>query len=88
MDDIDQRFLVTSMYICPFEITDDRFVVQKEGYPTRLCVIDNEQNIAIDICHGLKYDYVKIMSGLHFVSNYSDKIKSQKRLAVFPQQLV
>ena len=80
---MEERFKIAQIHICP--------VYQKEGfykpdleYPLRYCVIDNENEIAIDIKTKLKYDYIKTMSRLYFVSQSYKKIKGNSRVAIFP----
>lgn len=80
---MEERFKICEMYICP--------IYEKEGlykpdleYPTRYCVIDNAKEIAIDIKTGLKYDYVRTMSRLYFVSQSYKKIKGNRRVAIYP----
>ena len=54
------KYAINKVNICVFEFSGDSFVRPcLDKYPDlRLCVIDNEENIAIDVEHKLKYDYL------------------------------
>ncbi|MBR6690551.1 MAG: hypothetical protein IKL65_04405 [Bacilli bacterium] len=80
---MEKRFRVSEMHICPVYRIGTNFKPDLE-YPTRYCVIDNEREIAIDIKTKLKYDYVKTMSNLYFLSQSFEKIKGNNRVAIFP----
>jgi len=80
---VEKRFRVSEMHICPVYRIGTNFKPDLE-YPTRYCVIDNEREIAIDIKTKLKYDYVKTMSNLYFLSQSFEKIKGNNRVAIFP----
>ncbi len=86
MNNENKRFLIKSMYICPFDFSKENFVVQREGYPMRFCVLDTDKKIAVDILHGLKYDYLETLSGLYILSDYITQIKNGERYAAFPEQ--
>ena len=78
-----ERFFVKEVHICPVYKKGNNFSPDME-YPTRNCVIDEEKEIAIDIKTKLKYDYVKTMSRLYFLSQSYQKIKGDNRVAIFP----
>ena len=78
-----ERFLITEIHICPIYQIDGFYKPDLE-YPIRYCVIDTENEVAIDIKTKLKYDYVQTMSRLYFVSQSFKKIKGDRRVAIFP----
>lgn len=80
---MEERFMITEIHICPIYQINEFYKPDLE-YPVRYCVIDNENEIAIDIKTKLKYDYVKTMSRLYFVSQSYKKIKGDRRVAIFP----
>ena len=84
-----ERFFVREIHVCPFDRTDiGKLRPNLEEYPTRYCVIDKEKQIAIDIELKLKYDYIETISWLHFVNQSYEKIKEDKRVAVYPYKLI
>lgn len=80
---MEERFSVKNIHICPVDIAYDRFKPNL-NFPTRFCVIDEKEEIAIDIKTKLKYDYVKTMSHLYFIGKSYEKIKRNKRVAMLP----
>lgn len=80
---MDERFNVCEIHVCPVYKVGDSFKPDIE-YPTRYCVVDEEREIAIDIKTKLKYDYVKTMSHLYFISQSYKKIKGDNRVAILP----
>ncbi len=80
---MDERFNVCEIHVCPVYKVGNSFKPDRE-YPTRYCVVDEEREIAIDIKTKLKYDYVKTMSHLYFISQSYKKIKGDNRVAILP----
>ena len=78
-----ERFSINEIHICPVYKIGDSFKPDME-YPTRYCVIDREQGIAIDIKTKLKYDYIETMSHLYFISQSYKRIKGENRVAILP----
>ena len=78
------RYTLEQVYICTFSMNGEKYIQPNlNEYPNlRLCVIDNEDSIAIDINHELKYDYLKIQSMLYFLNDASKKIRIGKRAAI------
>lgn len=77
------RFSISEVHVCPFERTKDGFVKPLlNEYPTRWCVIDNINSIAIDIELGVKYNYIPTCSGIYMLNGASKLIKDDKRAAV------
>ncbi len=78
-----KEYQVNQVNICPFKIMERGFKPLLNEYPTaRLCVIDKEQGIAIDVNHELKYDFLESSSMLYLLNGASKKIKENKRVAV------
>ena len=80
---MNDRFKITEIRVCPFEIINDK-LSPNLNYPFRKCVIDMEKNIAVDIELNIQYDYLPTMSDLYFLSSCRDKVKDNRRVAVFP----
>ena len=80
---MEDRFKIEEIHICPVQKIGNSFKPNLE-YPARLCVIDEEKEIAIDIETRLQYDYVKTISRLYFISQSYEKIKGDRRVAIFP----
>ena len=80
---MNKKFLIKEIHICPIYKDGNNFKPDMK-YPTRNCVIDEEREIAIDIKTKLKYDYIKTMSRLYFMSQSYKKIKGDNRVAIFP----
>lgn len=77
------RFSISEVHVCPFERTKDGFVKPMlNEYPTRWCVIDKTNSIAIDIKLGVRYNYIPTMSGLYILNGASKFIKDDKRAAI------
>ena len=82
---MNKKYSVNEVNICTFRIENGKIKTNLNKYPqTRLCVIDKEAAFAIDVRHKLKYDYLETVSGLYFVSCALDKLKNNRRVAVFP----
>ena len=82
---MNEKYSVNELNICTFKIENGKIKTNLNEYPqTRLCVIDKENNFAIDVRHKLKYDYIETVSGLYFVSCAFNKIRNNRRVAVFP----
>ena len=80
-----EKYSVNEVNICTFNLENGQIKTNLNSFPqTRLCVIDNEAGIAVDVKHELKYDFIETVSGLYFVSYALDKIKDNRRVAVFP----
>lgn len=85
---MEERFSVKEIYICPVERPSVGVLKPNLEYPTRYCVIDEEKEIAIDIKTKLKYDYIRTMSHLYFISQSYEKIKGDKRVAIIPFKIM
>ena len=81
---MNDRFLITGIYICPVDRVGIGFFKPNLNYPVRYCVIDNKTKIAIDIKTKLKYDYILTVNHKDFIDNSNKKIEPNKRVAIFP----
>ena len=83
---MDKRYRITEVNICTFEYISDKCVKPRlNSYPHfRLCVIDKEKSIAIDIYHELKYDFLKTLNMVYFINGSISNIRENKRAAVQP----
>ena len=82
---MNKKYSVNEVNICTFGMEHGKIKTNLNEFPyTRLCVIDKEERFAVDVKHKLKYDYLETVSGLYFVSCSLDKIKNNRRVAVFP----
>lgn len=80
-----EKYTVTHVNICPLNICEYGVKPNLNEYPeTRLCVIDNENLIAVDVEHELKYEFIETMSGLYLINRTSKDLNSGKRYAIFP----
>lgn len=75
---------VGQVCICPINCLDRGYIIHKGEYDYRWCIIDNNNNYAIDIEHELKYNYIKTMNGIYFVDESQKLIEDGKRVAIFP----
>ena len=82
----EEKYIVREVNVCTFNLADNGYVrVNIQDFPDlRLCVIDTENNIAIDVNHELKYDFLGTQSTLAFYNFSIDKIKGNKRAALLP----
>lgn len=76
------RFDVCWLQICPFErVNVGLLKPNREDYPYRLCVIDRDTNIVIDIKTYQKYEYIKT-SLVYFMHEEAKKVEIGKRYAI------
>jgi len=78
-----ERFIITNVLICPVHLMEDKNLKLDKNYTLRLCVIDLERNIAVDVEHQLQYVYIKTMSGLYYKNIVLNKDINNKRAALF-----
>lgn len=81
---------IAEIHICSFEKTDGKgFKFNTMKYPERLCVIDENKGIAIDVETEHQYQYVGVTSTLHFVNEmHINKIKEGQRVACFEYYMI
>lgn len=83
---MNDKYKIAEVQICTFECVAPGAIRPKlNEYPiARLCVIDTEKNIAIDVKHGCKYDFLESSSMISFMNGAHKKIKENKRAAFSP----
>ena len=81
---MNQKFLLRKIKICELKLNEDNSIIPDSRYPERICVIDKDNKIAIDLDLKLKYDYIETKSNLYFFSKSLDKIKQHERVAIQP----
>ena len=80
-----EKFELCELQICPFErLTVNNIPYLKplrNEYPYRLCILDRNNSIAIDIETNYLYEYIE-MSVIHFYGTSFMKIKGDNRYAI------
>lgn len=76
------RFAVMEVVICPVILVKNSKLQLGINYPTRLCVLDKENNIVIDVIHGVKYDYIDTINGKFWIDG-GKKYGNNKRVGLF-----
>ena len=76
---------VAKIHICVFEKNNENQIkIDIQKYPDRLCVIDEEKNIVIDVQTKHQYPYIRTVNRLYFASNDdAARVKYGKRNACF-----
>lgn len=76
---------ITKLHICCFEKYSENILkMNMEKYPERLCIIDDANNIVIDVGTRHKYEYVKTINMLYFLSDLeAKKVSPGKRVGCF-----
>ena len=84
---MNDRYKVCWLQICPFERLKGNILrPNRDDYPYRLCVLDKEVNIAIDVKTEMRYDYIRT-SMVYFLNEESKKIQDNKRYAIMELHL-
>ena len=85
-----EKYQIKDVNICTFSFDKEGSIKPNlNEYPyIRTCLIDTEKNIAIDINHEVEYDYLQTQSRLYFINGASEKIKENKRAAIFSYYVV
>ena len=82
---MENKYRISEVNICTFTFEEHGIRPNLNSYPiVRLCVIDKDNNIAIDVNHGCKYDFLESTSMISFMNGASKKIKENKRAAFNP----
>lgn len=71
-----ENYEIVIMHICKFERSDKDLILNLNKYPERLCVLDKNRNVAVDVNTAYEYPYVKIMN-----MAYSIDLDEHKRYA-------
>lgn len=76
---------ISRIHICVFEKNNENKIkIDTQKYPDRICVIDEEKNIAIDVQTKHQYPYIRIVNRLYFASSDEvERVKYGKRNACF-----
>lgn len=85
---MNERFFITQIRICTFTRTGEKTILPNYEYPERICVVDNESKVAIDILDEIQYDYIETINMRHFKNKSNERIKDNKRAAIFPVRLL
>lgn len=81
------RYSVCWLQICPFERLDGGILrPNRDDYPYRLCVLDREKSLAIDVKSETSYEYIRT-SLVYFLNEEAKKIEDNKRYAIMELHL-
>lgn len=84
---MEDRFFVAEMCIGVLEKKGNFFQLNP-NYLIKKCVVDEQNNIAVDMETKLKYDYIKTVNGKYFLDNSQEKIELNKKIAIFPIKFI
>lgn len=76
-----EKYTIEMLYICPLVHLSGLNIVPDLQFPPRLCVVDREMGIAIDVRTKLKYDYLETLSRL-YIGATMEKAKGQSRIGI------
>ena len=81
----EKKIRMARLHICCFENFDDkRLKYDLEKFPDRLCVIDEDKDIVVDVETRHQYTYVRTISMLYFLNELErKKISVGKRVGCF-----
>lgn len=81
------KYNICELQICPFDIIDTKkgryFKADRNNFPYRLCVFDEESKRVIDVKTETSYEYIE-MSLMYFIGNEAKRIEPGKRYAILP----
>ena len=81
------RYSVCWLQICPFERLDGGILrPNRDDYPYRLCVLDREKSLAIDVKSETSYEYIRT-SLVYFLNEEAKKIENNERYAIMELHL-
>ena len=75
-----ENYKIVKMHICRFERTEKGLALNLNNYPERLCVLDKNRKVAVDVKTAFEYPYVKIIN-MTYIANEDVNINDQKRYA-------
>ena len=80
-----KKIRISKMHICPFEKYDNsRLKFDLEKYKDRLCVVDENKDIVVDVETGHQYPYVRTVSMIYFLNELeAKKVVVGKRVGCF-----
>ena len=77
-----KKYDICWLQICPFDRLEGGILKpNRDDYPYRLCVLDRESSIAIDVKDEVSYEYIRT-STVYFLNQESKKIEKDKRYAI------
>ena len=87
---MNSKYGVNKMHICTLDEVGNGYIKPNlNEYPeTRLCVVDSDKGIVVDVLHQLQYDYIETINRLYLINKLRSKIKDNKRIAIFPYKLI
>lgn len=80
-----KKYEICWLQICPFNVEskyDSKriYIPDRENYPYRLCVLDKNKKVAVDVLLKKSYTYIET-SLMYFLGNEASKIEKDKRYA-------
>ena len=81
----EKKLRIARLHICNFENYNENILkMNLQKYPDRLCIIDDENDIVIDVETKHRYQYVRTINMLYFLSDFeSKKVSVGKRVGCF-----
>ena len=73
-----ENYKIVKMHICKFERTEKGLALNLNKYPERLCVLDKNRKVAVDVNTCFEYPYVKVMN-MTYIVNDGIKVNDQNR---------
>ena len=85
------KYVICELQICKFSIIENEkkiklYKADRDNYPYRLCVFNEEEKIAIDVETEKAYEYIE-MSLMYFIGNEAKRIEDGKRYAILPLRI-
>lgn len=72
---INKKIRIIKVPICTFDITENKKIkLNIQGYPCRLCIIDEIKKIIVDVEHKLKYQYINKFDLIELEKNKGKRI--------------
>ena len=75
-----ENYKIVKMHICRFERTEKGLALNLNKYPERLCVLDKNRKVAVDVKTAFEYPYIKVIN-MAYVVNDGVKVNDQRRYA-------
>lgn len=86
---MNEKYEILEMHICAFEKTENGILkTDLNEYPKRLCVLDKNNKIVIDVLTLHKYEYIKTINTRYFVDDFKkEKMILGRRFACFKNEI-
>ena len=85
---MNEKYAISKATICPLGFEGKTVMPRVSEFPQkRLCVIDMEKNIAIDVEHELKYFDLQTITGKYLMQDQVINALPEERVALFPELL-